>query len=156
VKRKKTPFALPSVAPADPSLWSAKSQQSYAFWSRTFYEDIAYRCHYCGVDAVFTAREQKIAYETKKTHIDVRRVLCAACFRDRAEVARHIARCQAQWAMAKIELGRDQVFLQNWRCLLTEHARYGARADGAAMGMLDKALARLAGTAEPAKQLPDR
>jgi len=143
LKKKKSALPLvPGSAPADPSQWSEKSQGSVAATFRTCYTDKTYRCRYCGKDAVFTAREQKFAYETKKTEIEVRRVLCEPCWRACRRVATKIAGCEARWAESKKELATDAGFLSEWRDLLMEHHRYGARANGAAMNMLGKLLAR--------------
>jgi hypothetical protein len=148
LKKKKSGLApMPAVAPADPSQWSEKSQGSVAATFRTFYTDKTYRCRYCGKDAVFTAREQKLVYEVKKTHIDVQRVLCEPCWRECGRVAKRIAACEAKWAESKKELASDAKFLAEWRDLLEEHCRYGARANGAAMNMLRKLLEGGAGAA---------
>lgn len=138
---------MPTVAPADPSQWSEKCQGSVPATYVTTYTDIPYRCRYCGIAAVFTAREQKLAYEVKKTHIDVQRVLCEPCWRECGRVAKRIAACEAKWAESKKELAADAKFLAEWRGLLEEHHRYGAPANGAAMNMLRKLLEGVAGVA---------
>lgn len=141
--KRKPPLPAPTVVAADPGEWSAKSQGSVAAHFCTEYRDIAYRCRYCGEQAVFTAREQKRVYEVQKTHIDVQRVLCEVCYVARAGVARKVAACEAQWAQGKRVLVTDAGFLTGWRDLLVEHYRYGARPNGAAIAMLEKALGKL-------------
>lgn len=141
--KRKPPVPAPAVVAADPTQWSASSQGSVAAHFCAHYADIAYRCRYCGEHAVFTAREQKRVYEVKKTHIDVQRVLCEACYAARAGVARKVAACAAQWAQGKGVLVTDAGFLTGWRDLLVEHCRYGARPNGAAIAMLEKALGKL-------------
>lgn len=143
--KKKKVVQPPVTAPADPRQWSEKSQGSVAASFCTHYTDRAYRCHACGKEALFTAAEQKIVYEVKKTHIDVQRVLCEACWRARQVVAQKIAACEAQWAASKALLARDAAFLSAWRALLEEHRHYGARQNSAAMTMLKKLLERAAG-----------
>jgi hypothetical protein len=143
LKKKKT-AAPPATAPADPALWSEKSQGSVRASFRTHYTDRAYRCSACRKEAVFTAAEQKMAYEVKKTHIDVRRVLCTPCWRERHVVEQKIAACEAQWAESKPVLARDAAFLSTWRELLLEHHHYGARVNSAAANMLQHLLDRIA------------
>lgn len=144
-KKKSALTVVPAVAPADPSLWSEKSQGSVAATFCTFYTDKTYRCRYCGTTALFSAREQKLVYEVKKTHIDVQRVLCEPCWRECGRVAKRIAACEARWAESKKELAADAKFLSEWRDLLEVHYRYGAPANGAAINMLGKLLERIAG-----------
>ncbi|NHZ98150.1 hypothetical protein F2P46_20835 [Massilia sp. CCM 8734] len=143
---KKKKVALPpATAPAAPRQWSEKSQGSVAASFRTHYTDRAYRCHTCRKDVVFTAAEQKIAYEVKKTHIAVRRVLCEACWNESHVVAQKIAACEVRWAGSKQVLARDTEFLSAWSGLLLEHQHYGARENSAAKNMLRKLLDRAVG-----------
>ncbi|NHZ90704.1 hypothetical protein F2P45_16990 [Massilia sp. CCM 8733] len=144
MKKKKVP-PPPATAPADPRQWSEKSQGSVAATFRTHYTDCAYRCRNCRKDALFSAAEQKNVYEVKKTHIDVRRVLCEACWRDSHAVAQKIAACEARWAESKQLLSRDAAFLSAWSGLLLEHQHYGARENIAAKNMLRKLLDRVVG-----------
>ncbi|MDQ1829878.1 zinc-ribbon domain containing protein [Massilia scottii] len=138
MKKKVAP--PPATAPADPTQWSDNSQGTVAASFRTYYTDRAYRCRACRKDALFSAAEQKIAYEVRKTQINAQRVLCEACWRERHVVEKKIAACEAQWAQSKSALARDAVFLSAWRALLLEHQRYGARENGAANTMLQKLL----------------
>jgi hypothetical protein len=140
--KKKKVAPPPATAPADPRQWSEKSQGSVAASCRRHYTDRAYRCRACRKNVVFTAAEQKIAYEVKKTHITVQRVLCEACWRESHVVEKKIAAHEAQWAESKQVLANDAAFLSAWRALLTEHQRYGARVNSAAMNMLRKLLER--------------
>ncbi|MDQ1922714.1 zinc-ribbon domain containing protein [Massilia pseudoviolaceinigra] len=137
---KKKVVPPPATAPADPTQWSDKSQGTVAASFRKHYTDHAYRCRACRKDALFSAAEQKIAYEVRKTHINVQRKLCEACWRECHVVENKIAACEAQWAQSKPALARDAVFLSTWRALLLAHQRYGARENGAAKTMLQKLL----------------
>jgi hypothetical protein len=80
----------------------------------------------------------------KKAHIDVQRVLCTACWRARHALQERIAACEAQWAASKQALARDAVFVSAWHALLVEHQHYGARANRAALAMLQHLLERIA------------
>lgn len=141
--KKKRGLPPPATALADPRQWSEKSQGSVAASFCTHYTDQAYRCHACRKEALFSAAEQKFVYEVKKTHIDVRRVLCEACWRERRAVQGKIAACEAQWAASKPELALDAAFLSTWLALLLEHHHYGARLNRATSNMLHKLLDRL-------------
>jgi hypothetical protein len=133
------------TASADPSLWSDQSQRSYGR-TRSSYTDIAYRCCFCGKDAVFTALAQKRAFEVLKMHIHKRRVLCEPCWNDHHALERDIAAHEARWALEKPALRQDAAFLAAWRSLLVLSERYGARPNSATQAMLSKMLDGLGGT----------
>ncbi|MFK8012981.1 MAG: zinc-ribbon domain containing protein, partial [Marinicellaceae bacterium] len=46
-----------------------------------YYDEIEFRCRDCGVDEIWTARQQKFYFEECKGHIDARAVRCKACRR---------------------------------------------------------------------------
>ena len=51
---------------ADPTQWSDESKRSVAFHFRREYSDIPYVCWRCKAACVFTAQDQKYAFEIKK------------------------------------------------------------------------------------------
>jgi hypothetical protein len=128
--------------PADPRLWSEKSQRSVCVEWTTEYRDIYYKCWHCQTDAVFTALQQKYNYEIKKVHIAQNRCLCEACWRESNRIARELAHHGEQWAIAKAKLRADAAFLQSWLALLTRARMYSSREDVAKRRMVEKLLER--------------
>jgi hypothetical protein len=134
--------ARPEVAPADPSLWSEQSQRSVAAaWTKE-YRDIPYRCWRCRADAVFTAQDQKHAFEVQKAPIDQRRVLCEDCWRQSVGIGRELGMCESRWSVEKPALRKDKEFLARWLQLLEAREEYVAyKPDTAKKNMLKKLLA---------------
>jgi Probable zinc-ribbon domain len=106
------------VAPADPSLWSEQSQRSVCVGWTKEYRDIKYQCWRCTSPAVFTAQDQKYAFEVKKAPIDQHRILCNECWRQSLEIRKELVGCAEQWADSKVNLAKDKAFLARWLGLL--------------------------------------
>ena len=84
------------AVPAEPSKWSEASQRSVvAEWTRE-YRDIEYSCGRCHAHAIFSAADQKHAFEVMKAPIYQRRVLCIDCWRQSLVLARDIEHCVQQ------------------------------------------------------------
>jgi hypothetical protein len=127
---------------ADPTQWSRQSQQSVAAHFKREYVDIAYACWHCRAACVFTAHDQKQAFEVRKASIDQRRMLCADCWSESHRTRAALAECDRRWASAKAALQRDAFFLQQWLELLIVLERYVAyKPDTARKNMLRKLLA---------------
>ena len=135
-------------APVDRDAWSAKSRQTLAYeYAGEHYEDIAYDCWRCGVAAVYTAQDQKRAYEIKKAHIDQRRKFCGACWGEELRIAAQLAQAEAAWKADRKKLKADRGFLESWLALLERHVAYGARRNTAAINRLKKLIRPGAGHA---------
>ncbi|TFV90132.1 hypothetical protein E4K72_21105 [Oxalobacteraceae bacterium OM1] len=93
----------PRTIAANPDAWSAESKQSVAFEHRLTkeYADIGYRCWRCGRPSIFTAEEQRCAYEVKKAYIAQTRILCAACWRESNDIAAQLEACEKRWKQSK-------------------------------------------------------
>ena len=127
---------------ADPTQWSRQSQQSVAVHFKREYVDIGYACWHCGSACVFTAPDQKHAFEVRKASIDQRRMLCADCWSESHRTRAALAECDRRWACGKAALQRDAVFLERWLELLIVLERYVAyKPDTARKNMLRKLLA---------------
>ncbi len=138
-------MAVSGVAPADPSKWSEASQRSVsAEWTRE-YRDIEYSCWRCQAPAIFTAQDQKRAYEVQKAPIDQRRTLCPDCWKRSLAIAQDIDGCKTTWADSKSKLQQDSAFLSKWLQLLKEQEQYVRyRPDTATKNMLGRLLQRIA------------
>lgn len=99
--------------------WSAASQRSLAFHSSAkVYEDRAYRCNRCAVQAVFTAAEQKRAYETEKQSIWCYRTLCQQCYGTFCRLKITHQQCQLQRQQNRAALASDVRFLTQWLAVM--------------------------------------
>jgi hypothetical protein len=139
-KRKQ---AQPAPVLADTAKWSESSKRSlvYQFGWRKAYTDIPYCCLRCEKAAIFSADDQKHAYEVNKAYIDQRRNLCADCWEKYRIIAGDIRACEAKWDEAKRGLKKDSDFLSNWLRLLTIRDEYiRRRPDIATQNMLKKLL----------------
>jgi hypothetical protein len=131
--------------PVNPNHWSESSKRSGIFQTPpSHYEDIAYRCARCGEPAVFTAADQKLAFEGRKAYIWQRRVLCPECWGERQRIEHGIRECQTRWRDRKSELQRDREFLRHWLGLLERHPEYGGRKNHAGINMLRRLVAQSA------------
>ena len=123
--------------PVNPNHWSKASKRSVIFSiPPSHYENIHYQCARCGQSAVFTAVDQKLAFEGRKAYIWQRRTLCPECWSKRQSIERGIRKCQTRWRAHKQELQRDAGFLRQWLELLEIHPDYGGRKNHAGITML--------------------
>ncbi len=125
------------VKPVNPNNWSESSKRSLIFsLPPAHYEDISYHCVRCGRNAVFTAADQKLAFEGRKAYIWQRRKRCSGCWGERQRIMRGIHECQARWRAHKRELQSEAGFLRQWLGLLETYPDYGGRKDHAGISML--------------------
>lgn len=133
------------VVPAEPLQWSEASQRSISFHYTKEYRDIEYACWRCKSKAVFSAADQKYTYEVRKAPIDQQRILCQYCWHQSQAIAQDINNCEANWAAAKLSLGKDKEFLSRWFQLLVTREEYVPyRENTSAKNMLQKLLKKLA------------
>ena len=112
----------------DREQWSRSSKQSYAYHRATGnYSDIRYTCAKCQADAVFTAEEQKAAFEQKKQYVWRRRVLCPRCNGELFKLKVKDRQCQARWSQERGALMTDRAFIEEWVAVLESIPRYSPR-----------------------------
>ncbi len=104
------------------------------------YGDIHYECVKCDRASVFSAVDQKLAYEERQVYIWQRRSLCGECWNERRRVERAIRDCRNRWRDDKSSLRRDTAFLKKWLSLLELYPSFGARPNRAAIAMLLKLI----------------
>lgn len=79
----------PAPVRVDKEQWSRSSKQSLSYdFPKKTYKDTPYKCSLCFADAVFTAEEQKHAFEVRKAYIWQARVLCASCWAEEQTIAK--------------------------------------------------------------------
>jgi hypothetical protein len=135
-----------AMVPVNPDHWSESSKRSVTYLvAPAFYKDIQYQCKRCGKAAIFTATEQKLSYESKKSYIHQRRLLCPDCSKTRVQIERDLKRFAAQWLLNKEKLKRDPQHLVQWQKLLAAHQECGGRRNIALISMLKKLLKQTCG-----------
>ena len=136
------PVGDPTGVPCDPEQWSDDSKRSVAYeFAPEPYRDKAYRCWRCDAPDVFTAAEQKHAFEVRKAHIDQQRILCRACHREWVGLEREAGECRRRWASEDAALRRDPAFLRRWLVALERLPGYNGARDEANIVMLRKLVA---------------
>jgi hypothetical protein len=140
MKRRAKPRA--NVA-ADPTQWSEQSRRSYAAEYMTQYVDIKYFCWSCGEAEVFTAQDQKHAYEVEKRYFWQRRILCQKCWREATSIRKRLGEYRDRWSRSKASLAKDSQFLDLWLQDLKKLERYVPyKPDTARKNMLAKLIKR--------------
>jgi hypothetical protein len=122
-------------------LWSVKAKTGLDYeFAAEFYEDIPYECWACRAPSLFTAEQQKHAFEVKRAYTWQRHVLCQRCFSRRNELTAEAASFARMWVANKAALAADRTQLLRWRELLDQLPRLGMRKDTARTRMLDKLI----------------
>ncbi|MBK7998745.1 MAG: zinc-ribbon domain containing protein [Verrucomicrobia bacterium] len=84
--------------PVNAARWSEASKRSTIFqMPPNKYGDIHYECVKCDRASVFSAVDQKLAYEERQVYIWQRRSLCGECWNERRRVERAIRDCRNRW-----------------------------------------------------------
>jgi hypothetical protein len=144
------PTGDPAGVPCDPGQWSEDSKRSVAYeFPAKPYRDKAYRCWRCQAPDVFTAAEQKHAFEVQKANISQQRVLCRACHREWVGLEREADECRRRWAAERAALRNDPEFLRRWLAVLEALPKYNGARDEANIAMLRRLVAGEQRPAEP-------
>src|ERR1051325_8080530 len=93
----------------DKEKWSESSKRSFEYKYSTdkCYQDITYRCVKCAQPSVFTAREQKRAYEVIKDYVGKYiggKKLCPTCSKNLEALQEKDRQYQKQWEENKEDL----------------------------------------------------
>lgn len=121
-------------------IWSESSKRSFAYSGSvmTHYENYPYRCRKCSQPSVFTAEEQKVAYEVLQQYIWRKRTLCPACYLNLELLREKDRQFQQEWATNKVKLKSDYRFLCAWLAILEDVPSYGKRAHSSMIDMLKR------------------
>ncbi|MCG7964766.1 MAG: zinc-ribbon domain containing protein [Candidatus Thiodiazotropha taylori] len=111
------------VAPVDSSKWS-KESLGIPVPPPAYYRDEEYRCWHCRKPAIFTARDQKYAYEVKQRYFWQRRRLCGECWSRANQIKARLEEYENDWSKSKQKLLMDREALANWLKLLVELEGY--------------------------------
>lgn len=128
----------PSRVPVNRERWSESSQRTYALME--FYEDIIWSCRGCGQSSVFTAQEQKQAFEVEQVYIYWRPRLCDACAQKKKATVEAMRRYEARWKTSNQELQHDLAFLKQWVALLGTYTNLSGRRNDSLLQMLQQLI----------------
>jgi hypothetical protein len=121
--------------------WSEESKCSYAYLSNeAYYEDEKYKCYKCGKMAVFSAQEQKKAYEEDKRYIWQKRTLCPSCYLTYKNIKTKISYFEKQIGSKLKGRSIDSSVIIEWHSMLKELPTYGKPLDKAKLALLEKML----------------
>ena len=121
---------------------SSKNSVGHEFLGE-YYEDIHYKCSKCYKPAVFSAQEQKDAFETRKEYMWAKRVLCHLCWKEMRSIKKELEVKDSFYIQNKEAVLQDREILENWLELLKQYAKYVKKSDTAKIGMLENALRRI-------------
>jgi hypothetical protein len=127
----------------DKSQWSKASLNSSGghYDDRaTHYENISYRCKKCEVSCVFSAEDQKRAYEIEKRFVWWLPSLCPPCLTEVEALLDEARQSQELWDKRKAELKSDREFLERWIYVLVQISAYGKKANTDMITMLRRCL----------------
>ncbi|MCU7875140.1 MAG: hypothetical protein KZQ91_20585, partial [Candidatus Thiodiazotropha sp. (ex Lucinoma borealis)] len=118
--------------------WSKESKHSYAYLSNeAFYEDEKYKCYKSGKIAVFSAQEQKKAYEVDKRYIWQKRSLCQTCYSAYNNIKSKISNFEQEYGSEIKNHSIDALIIKVWLNMLKEVPSYGKPLDRAKVTMLE-------------------
>ena len=130
----------------DKTKWSASSQRSLGRYDERarYYEDLSFRCTKCERSFLFTAAQQKEAFEERKEYVRRYPTLCQSCAAQRELLLATLKECQSAWVLHKDALSHDRTFLERWRVALREIASYGRKGSNpSVVTMLSRLLQEL-------------
>ena len=121
--------------------WSAASKRSAIFgFPPEEYHDKPYHCYNCKREAVFTAEEQKEAFEVRKVYIWQQRRLCQECYQRRLALEGEVEAFNIRWNTSRAELQSNREALKHWHHLLEQLPYYGAHPNRGHLAMLERLL----------------
>jgi hypothetical protein len=123
--------------------WSEESKRSYAYLSNeAYYEDEKYNCYKCGKMAVFSAQEQKKAYEDEKRYIWQKRTLCPSCYANFKSIKSKISKFEQNFGSKLKDQSIDVSIIKEWLNMLKVLPLYGKPLDRAKVAMFEKMLGK--------------
>lgn len=125
------------------SKWHKPSYLGHYGESATHYEGIRTRCLKCGTSFVFSARDQKQAFETEHRYPGFLPSLCPTCSGEWQTLEQGILECEHSWEANRTRLANDQEFLRRWLTLLKKGLPYGKKRFESRIRMLNKSIEEL-------------
>ncbi len=124
----------------DRSKWHKPSYLGHYDENATHYEGIRSRCLKCETSFVFSALEQKQAFEVEHRYPGHLPSLCPTCSGEWEILKQRILECEHLWEENRTRLAKNQEFLSGWLALLKNGQPYGKRRFESRVRMLIKAI----------------
>lgn len=122
-------------------LWSERSKKSLISSDPPReYRDKLYTCDACATRSVFTADQQRDAFEIEKVYVLQQRGLCDVCWLLWRKLKQEIKACRDRWQSDKSQLKQCQDFQRRWLALLQDVRRFGRKSDHGNIAMLKRLL----------------
>ncbi len=127
--------------PIDKNAYSESSKRSVGHeFLGDFYADINYKCSKCKKPEVFSAQDQKEAYEVRKEYMWAKRKLCDVCWHERKAIEKQLKDKEQWYAKNKEQALKDSEFLHGWLSLLQEYPKYGKKSNPARVKFIQNAI----------------
>lgn len=120
---------------------SSKRSVGYEYLDE-YYKDIKYRCIKCEKKTIFSAQEQKEAYEVRKEYMWSKRIICPSCWKEMRVLKKKLEENEAHYIANKADVVKDKEFLGEWLEALKEYPKYGKNEDTARIRFVENALER--------------
>lgn len=127
----------------DRSKWRKPSYLGHYDENATCYEGLRARCSKCGSSFIFSAQEQKYAFEVEHRYPGWLPTLCPACSREWKAVERELLKFEYSWETNRDALASDRDFLNEWQALLRSAQPYGKKDFDSRIRMLARTLEKL-------------
>lgn len=124
----------------DRSKWHKPSYLGHYDEKATCYEGLRTRCMKCGSSFVFSAQEQKHAFEVELRYPGWLPTLCLACSQEWEALEHEILEFEHSWEASHDALASDSESLAKWLDLLRNARPYGKKNFESRMRMLTKII----------------
>ena len=119
---------IPFKYKVDFNRYNRNSKNSYGLYLREgFYSNITYKCRACGKFDIFSAFEQKKAYENRQEYYEQMRVLCQDCWRSKRKLLKLAQQYEAEYCKDKAAKLKNLAFLLDWLNVLKEYKNFSYR-----------------------------
>jgi len=120
---------------------SSKKSVGHEFLGK-YYSDIKYKCSKCKKPEIFTAQEQKEAYEDRKEYMWSKHLLCKACWKEMRSIEKELEEKEEYYINNKETALKNKEFLEEWLETLQEYPKYGKKENTAKIHSISNALKR--------------
>jgi len=121
--------------------YSCSSKRSVGFdYLGEYYEDKRYQCKKCYKSTVYTAEEQKEAFEVKKRYMWQQRFLCGCCYNEMCSIRRELQEMEQHYCENREQIISDEKFLRKWLKLLVEYTKYCKKGNPSRVIFIKKTL----------------
>ncbi len=127
----------------DRSKWHKPWNLGHYDENATHYEGLRSRCLKCGVSFVFSAQEQKQAFEVEHRYPRYLPTLCSACSGEWETLEKQILEYEHSWEANRRDLACDREFLDMWLALLKKGQSYRKKRFESRIRMLVKTIGGL-------------